>query len=280
MAEHPGDLLSALLDGELSADDAREVRAHVIACDACERELDDVREARRLLRTLPAVEPPGPISLGVPRTRFAVANMVASVAAGVLLLALSSSAIGPAALGPGVGGAVDAHASTVSALQAGGILPTSAGRLVPDHDVPPTTAPRRSVDDLPAPFAAPRALAGYELVDAYDARNGLHLLYRHGAHGLSVFEQRGRVDWDALLADDGTMLSINGQRAWRWDAEPCDGRLVVLEADDMVVTVVGDEGADAVLAAAAALPDSRDLSTRQRLGRGIARALELLSPMP
>ena len=55
---HADELLSALLDGQLAADEAAEVRAHVAGCDDCARELDDVRQARRLVRELPAVDPP------------------------------------------------------------------------------------------------------------------------------------------------------------------------------------------------------------------------------
>ena len=40
---HPGDALSALLDGELSPDEEAEVQAHLVACVACRRELEAVR---------------------------------------------------------------------------------------------------------------------------------------------------------------------------------------------------------------------------------------------
>ena len=75
-------------------------------------------------------------------------------------------------------------------------------------------------------------------------------------------------------------MTLAGHRAWRWDAEPAEGRLVVLEDDGMVVIVVGDEPGPAVLDAAAELPSARDLPLTTRLKRAVGRAFELLSPAP
>lgn len=282
MAEHPGDALSALLDGELDAAEAAAVQAHVASCVACAAELDDVRTARLLLRSLPAVELPHPLTLPLrrQRQRYAIANVAASVAAGILVLVLSSSSIGPVTLRPEVAGAVDAHASTVSAMQVGGLMPRSSTRLVPEHDVPPTTAPRRSIDDLPARFGAPRELAGYSLVDAFRADGGLHLLYRRGDHGLSVFEQPGRIDWGAVPVEQGRAVRVGAHEGWIWEAAPAYGRLVVFESGGMVITVVGDARGDDVLEAAVALPRAGGSSAEEKLGRAVARALDLLGPMP
>ena len=57
---HPGDLLSALLDGELAPAEAAAVVAHLDGCPACAAERDEVAAARAALRALPALEaPPG-----------------------------------------------------------------------------------------------------------------------------------------------------------------------------------------------------------------------------
>jgi len=285
---HSGDLLSALLDGQLDASEAAEVREHLAGCDLCTQELEDVRHARRLVRELPAVEPPDwflaellagddvvPLGTRGTRRRGALVNIGASVAAGILLLVLSSSQLGPRSVSPEVDGAVERHASTVSAL----LGSTGGARLVPPHEVPPTTAPERDASNLPAPYAAPDTLAGYELVHAYRSPGGVHLLYEHDDFGLSVFEVQGNVDWGAL-PDGGTRLSLAGHRAWRMDDDPADGRLVVFEDDGMVVIVVGDEPGDAVLDAAAELPSARNLPLPTRLRRAMARAFEALSPAP
>jgi anti-sigma factor RsiW len=282
---HAEDRLSALLDGALTPIEAAEVRAHLETCAECAAELDDVRAARRAVRELPAVEPPAtflaellagdtvvPLGRRTPRVP-AVANIGVAVIAGLAILVFSSSSIGPAQLRPEVRGAVARHASAVSAL-----LGSTGEHLAPEaEEVVPTTAPPRDAASLPAPYAAPEQLAGYELVDAYRSPGGVHVLYQRGDYGMSVFELPGSVDWGAL-PEDGTSLSLAGHRAWRWEASPVDGRLVVFEDDGMVVIVVGDEPGDAVVDVAAQLPDARDVPMTTRVKRAVARSLELLSP--
>jgi len=57
-AGHLGDVLSALLDGELGGDAAEAARAHLAGCPTCEAERVAVGQARTWLRALPPVEPP------------------------------------------------------------------------------------------------------------------------------------------------------------------------------------------------------------------------------
>jgi anti-sigma factor RsiW len=57
---HPGDLLSAWLDGELAPKEAAVVAAHLDGCPACAAERDEVDAARAAVRGLPALDaPPG-----------------------------------------------------------------------------------------------------------------------------------------------------------------------------------------------------------------------------
>jgi Putative zinc-finger len=69
VSEHPGDLLSAYLDDELSAGEARRVEAHLVSCGACSAELGDLGAARRLLRDLPAVPAPPGFTRGIVERR-------------------------------------------------------------------------------------------------------------------------------------------------------------------------------------------------------------------
>lgn len=65
IGEHPGDLISGLLDGELDDATAQAVVAHLAVCDDCSHERDEVDRARQALRGLgPAAAPPGTL---VPR---------------------------------------------------------------------------------------------------------------------------------------------------------------------------------------------------------------------
>ena len=287
--QHAGDALSRLLDGDLSPVEAETVREHVAACDECERELEGVRVARRLVRSLPAVEPPPEFLTSLlddrdvvitlrPR-RAVLAAVSGSVAAGLVLLVLAATSLSLSSVPADVAESVERHASTVGALEAAGQIAHMGDRFVSPSSVPPTTAQVRSADDLPAPYHAPETVAGYELVEAYEMADGVHLLYRRGPYALSIFETSGDLDWDAL-PEDGTRLRVGRHDAWRWDELTADGRLYVVDGDGMVVVLIGDEPGDAVLDVAASMPEARSLSMRSRVQRSVAKALELFSPAP
>ena len=55
---HLGDVLSALLDGELAPPEEAGARAHVLGCPECTRELAAVGQARSWVRAMPQVDPP------------------------------------------------------------------------------------------------------------------------------------------------------------------------------------------------------------------------------
>ena len=114
---HPGDLLSALLDGELTPREAEGVRAHLSTCDECQRELRLVTEGRTLVRDLPPVNPPfGFFERMVrPKHRWArtgVAALAAGAAASVAIMALAVPR--EATVAPHVGQLVDAHTASAS----------------------------------------------------------------------------------------------------------------------------------------------------------------------
>ena len=58
MSGHPGELLSAWLDGELAAAEAAVVASHVEACAVCAAERDEVEAGRAAVRGLPFLDPP------------------------------------------------------------------------------------------------------------------------------------------------------------------------------------------------------------------------------
>lgn len=55
---HPDAQLSAFLDDELDEASALRVTRHLTTCEQCMRELDELRDARDVLRGLPQVPPP------------------------------------------------------------------------------------------------------------------------------------------------------------------------------------------------------------------------------
>lgn len=57
---HPGELLSAFLDGELSEQERTQLTEHLATCPACGNELTDLHSARAAVRSLPLLDlPPG-----------------------------------------------------------------------------------------------------------------------------------------------------------------------------------------------------------------------------
>ena len=57
-AKHVSKKLSAYCNGELKGDEARQVAEHVLVCQRCHRELDEVKLGVRLAETLPVVSAP------------------------------------------------------------------------------------------------------------------------------------------------------------------------------------------------------------------------------
>ncbi len=55
---HPGNLLSALLDGALSPEEVRAVSDHLDACSECRSELETIAAVRAAVRSLPMLDPP------------------------------------------------------------------------------------------------------------------------------------------------------------------------------------------------------------------------------
>jgi anti-sigma factor RsiW len=123
--EHLGDLLSALLDGELDGPIAAAAQAHLGTCAICTVELDDVRLARTWVRELPALEPPAGFfervledSEGSPSPRrrgswwAAIGALAASAAAAVALVGLASPR--EPSVTPPVARLVEAHATRAS----------------------------------------------------------------------------------------------------------------------------------------------------------------------
>lgn len=122
MAEHLGDGLSALLDGELTPEQETAARAHLAVCAPCATELDGLRAVRATVRQLPAAEPPfGFVErLARPhhptgyrrRRRIGMAALAATAAASVGVLLLSSPVNAP--VSPQMTRLVESHAASSS----------------------------------------------------------------------------------------------------------------------------------------------------------------------
>lgn len=82
---HPGDLLSAYLDGEASPLDRRLVIEHLEGCSSCRDGLQALEEARDAVRSLPLLEPPrlgrSPARVRRPSVAWALSGVAAAVIA-------------------------------------------------------------------------------------------------------------------------------------------------------------------------------------------------------
>jgi len=133
------------------------------------------------------------------------------------------------------------------------VQPTTAA--VPVQAPTATERNAKAVRATPDGYHAPDRLgAGFVLVSRATASDGFHLVYSDGLFSLSVLEQQGDLDWDALPGV-GIDTSVDGQHA-RLFVQPL-GSVVVWERDGMVFTCVSDAPGDVMGAALTGLdPDS------------------------
>lgn len=90
---HEDDRLSALLDDELSEDDAIEVSRHVAECPRCFAELEEIRGLRSALRDLPAVSPPADLHRNIIDTMASARRRVDRRARRVAAAIVASAAV-------------------------------------------------------------------------------------------------------------------------------------------------------------------------------------------
>jgi anti-sigma factor RsiW len=109
---HLGDLVSALLDGELSAAEQAAAEDHLAGCAPCRTELATTAAMRSLVRGLPPVDAPFGFVEGLVRAnrrrRPAAVFAAAAAVAAVVGLAVTPRSDGVA---PTVGRFVEAHAT-------------------------------------------------------------------------------------------------------------------------------------------------------------------------
>lgn len=227
MSGHLGPLVSALADGALDPPERAAAEAHLATCEACRRELRAAEAVRAALGGLPAVDPPAwflpAVLAGGPqpqrhrtrRLRFGVANVAATAAAWLVVVAVTGPAPAPVAA-PDLAGLLAAHRQATSgSLEAG----------APDGGM---VAPSR----LGASFT----LAGHRDLDGLT-----QAVYRSGDRWLSVFAQPGQLDPDAL-PDGAEPVAVGADPAWALDG----GRVLLVDRDDAVLVLVAGPEASAV----------------------------------
>jgi predicted anti-sigma-YlaC factor YlaD len=87
---HPGDLLSAYLDGEITAAVRAQIDAHLQSCGACRDEVAGLARARAAVRSLPMLDPPpvAAVATADPSARWWSRRTVAWAAAAAMAAVL------------------------------------------------------------------------------------------------------------------------------------------------------------------------------------------------
>lgn len=251
--EHPGDLLSAHVDGELDPATDAWVVEHLASCPGCRQATADLAESRALLRGLPPVEASPVIEGFLSRHRRVIRLGAGFVAvAGLVLLALGLTA-------------ATEHRRLVPDLAA-----MTAGHLERAHGDMAGMEPRTR----PA-YAAPPGLIGSAVqLSRQEIWHGTDLeavVYRDGDTVVSVYQQPGRLDWDRLPA--GEVVAVGDDPVWFSPGRPV---VAVSERGDLVVTVISADRA-AVLTAVAGMPGWRRGATWDRVHDACQRVVQVFA---
>jgi hypothetical protein len=132
-------------------------------------------------------------------------------------------------------------------------------------------------------WVVPRELeGGFRLTDvgavghSEGEESSLHLLYSDGLYALSVYEQQGRLDDDAVREAGARRIDLGGIQVHRWPgSEPA---VMTWTAEDMTFTVVSDAPPDVLAAALAVFPHESPARFTDRVRRGVSRTLDVLWP--
>jgi len=207
---------------------------------------EDDDEMRRLLRGLPEVSPPDGWFDDLIRSRrrraraIALAGLAAAGMVGAMVVAQATGIYGD--VEPAMDDLAERHAEvmTVPAQSLRGEMPA---------------------DEVPAPYQAPEQVGEMQRgMAVWHTDDVVQLVYASDGHYVSVFEQAGDLDLDAVTVDL-TSAGVAGVDAWWSD----DGALVVRRSD-VVYVVVGDLDPDDVRAVVVDLPDARPMGMSRRIG--------------
>jgi sigma-E factor negative regulatory protein RseB len=141
-----------------------------------------------------------------------------------------------------------------------GVVPAQAPRT------PSRAAPRQpqSMESVSLPFHAPGSAGnGFRLTGRYrDAAGTVQLFYSDGLFGVSVFEQKGELDWSGLPAG-GDARTVAGQDGRRYRTPA--GVVTIWQSDEVVYTAVADAPDDQVDQLLADVASSGTPSTLERV---------------
>jgi hypothetical protein len=232
-------LLDAYLDDELAPGERDAVDALLGRSAHARAELADIDRVRSLVRGLGRVDPPFGFyeRLTVGRRRRRAPGLAVAVVGAVAAAIVVVVAVTPVA---------DRVAPPVEDLAARHTMLVSATGAMPEGYEP---MPAEELDGAASP---PARAEDFDRMAAYDAPEGMHVVYAQGADAVSVFEQKGGLSWSDL-PEGGEAMEMDGMRAWAIGSDPATA-LVVFDRGDLVVTVIGAVALDDAHRLAEALP--------------------------
>lgn len=200
------------------------------------------QEIAQLLATLPEVEPPpGFFESAIDRPPHHSGRVLAA-ALGVSVTVFASAVVfgfvGPGQAELSLDWMTDRHETVETALRSGQASITPNVFVGADLDM-------RMVEPGEDPLGMP---SGYEREVDLLTEDLRQAIYSRGVEAVSVFEQPGRIDTDALAADG--LVPLPDTRAW-YDPQR---QLMVVETTDSAVAVVGLDEADMIEVLADAEP--------------------------
>lgn len=211
------ELLSAYLDGELSASERQALAQHLASCDTCGEELDALRQVRTLLRALPSPALPRSFTLpetgALPTATFHAAERkrprvarIVQWAGGVAAAAGFALLIGSAMLARGPMTAASSTASNAYAPAAGAAhVPAAAPTTSQDQSRLTGTG---SAGGAATPNATAHALDRTTATPAPDANNNIEPASETASAGQTVREVLPYAG--AGLASGGLLLLVGG----------------------------------------------------------------------
>jgi anti-sigma factor RsiW len=133
--DHLGEMLSALLDNELTPTEAVRAEEHLASCAECRAEREHLAEARQAVRDLPVLDLPPPLWVQLMRSRRRAARPAAwlgAAAAAVALIGLAAVPTQQHHVTPQMAHLVQVHAASSGAEPITGMAPATVNaKFVP-----------------------------------------------------------------------------------------------------------------------------------------------------
>jgi hypothetical protein len=251
--EHLGELLSAQLDGELTAEESAHVDSHLASCADCRAELEATSAVRTALRGAPAIDPPFGFYERMVRKKASPAR---AWRAGVAVLGIAAAWV----------------------VVIGLVADPRAAREAPPVEAVRATlsspAQQRTTDDG-GQIALPAQINGLKRGPAFKTKGGGTLVVFGDSprSWIGVQTSPHKVDWSKLTG--GLRGHVDGLPGDPWRSIDAGAMpAIVYESNGVEVMVAGPVDVTELEAIARQLPAPADPSLTDRLAEGLRTLLD------